>query len=97
MFLTVFDRKANKKLGVAYLCHGCGLRSPVRKVEKLPPRWEQRTELHFNNVGECRRGAGFVVNYYCPACVSCGVTARTVAGTSGKFRRGETGKAKSPG
>lgn len=54
---------------------------------KLPDRWVEAMELHYNHQGLHPRHSGFVVNYYCYGCHSDGVTARTVAATTKKFYR----------
>ncbi len=69
--------------GRGHICHGCGRKSPPKKTEIPPPRWEIREDRYYNKVGV---GNGRVMNAYCPSCVSAGCTARTVAATTKKFR-----------
>lgn len=85
MFMQVHDKQTRKLIGFVHVCNGCGDKSPVRKVRKLPPRWVEKTELSYGPTGQRRKGMGFSVNYYCSVCNSYGVTAHTVAATTRKL------------
>lgn len=85
MFFEVYDKQSKKRIGTAYVCHGCGDKSPVRKRATLPPRWVEKTELVYGPTGQRRRGMGFVVNVYCGVCHSQGCSAHTVAATTRKL------------
>ncbi len=85
MFLKVLNKITNELVGFIHICHGCGCDSPVRKQQRLPKRWVQRTELAYGPTGLRRKGTGWAVNYYCPTCNSNGCTAYTVAATTRKL------------
>lgn len=87
MYFEARDKTTHEIKGYSFCCHGCGVVSKMRRQNKLPPRWVERDELHYNEKGRHYRGSGFVVNFYCYGCHMDGVTARTVAATTKKFYR----------
>lgn len=80
MIVHVKSRTTGKVIGKRYVCHCCGKHSKTyRSGRGFPVGWVDRWETNYSLIGNRRRTAGQVNNYYCGLCIAYGANAHVVA------------------